>query len=62
MVKKQKKNKHKCPSCPKAFQSKKQLDAHCYNYHQKSYDDLKAIKDKSNMTLGDFIKVQEGDE
>lgn len=54
------KNKQKCPSCKKPYQSMKDLDRHCLNYHQKSYEELKAIQDQSNMTLGDFMNT--GDE
>lgn len=54
------KNKHICPSCKKPYQSKKDLDRHCLNYHKKSYEELKAIYDNQTMTLGDFMDT--GDE
>ena len=54
--KRRKKNKHKCPSCPKEFQSMKQLDGHCINYHGGTYEELMKAKEHKVMTLGDFIE------
>ena len=58
---KKRKNKLKCPSCPKEFQSKKQMDAHCLNIHRKSYDELMKEKEHTVLTLGDFIKGGDSD-
>lgn len=54
-----KKSKNKCPLCSKAYQSKKDLERHCLNYHEKQLSDIIKEKGQSRMTLGDFMK--EGD-
>ncbi len=54
------KKKHKCPSCIKSYQSENVLDAHCLNRHGKTLKELRELKAKSTMTLGDFMNT--GDE
>ena len=63
-VKGKKKNqKIKCPSCEKSYESMKDMDRHCLNYHRKSYTELKKMHENKNMTLGDFMpKGDEEDE
>ncbi len=55
-----KKNKIKCPSCEQSYQSMKDLERHCRNYHRKSYAELKEMHENKNMTLGDLMP--KGDE
>ncbi|MCK4544613.1 hypothetical protein KAU43_03675 [candidate division WOR-3 bacterium] len=54
---KKNKNKHKCPSCIKKYQSIKDLERHCLNQHRKTLKELQVEKDSCNMTLGDFMNT-----
>lgn len=47
--------RHKCPHCPKDFQSTNDLERHCLKYHGVPY----AEPLPGQMTIADHIKMKE---